>query len=603
MHSRTLVRTTSAPSLLVVPRSGGQAATQVSPQQQAHETLLRELATWRGGEDFTPADDVLWQALLHHAEHGDVALDLRECRIKVLNRAPEKVMQVFADFTALRQPPLARMRFPSGLSCLPPWIRHFQQLEVVCTPHVRGRRLDMSMLPHLKRVELEKIRWPGVRVQVPNHAVVIDHECDKDLHVAEQVTPSGECHVTLRWHNFNLATTIAGTQQKIACRHIALTTLVHWAGLDWAHATVDHMDPAALVWIQSEAQLSASVSSKAEDVYCALALRPAKAFIVGFDKWADFLEVPRERLLAHGSPVFALLHTTTHVMPVVFVLAPDKSMAIIALDPNFSQEATICTKGENLTTLFPRFHECRGSYFARNGEWADATAYVKITFIDDPARPQGSTTAKYGNVSSTFAGLPRNWHKELVREFIVTGTSEGLDMLTTQIELGVELPKDVLGAVVAGRDDAISLPWMHAAAEAGQKHVMTAWGRCLAAAFHHGLISSEDVLYALNLQRMNAKTLLSTAIASNHSGFVQCFTDVLLHLAHAKAIKPADVYKVLSLNGKADATFIDLVRSRKMVRCLQKAWDRLHKAGALSDSGYEHLQDSLKQVSWKKRLL
>jgi hypothetical protein len=63
------------------------------------------------------------------------------------------------------------------------------------------------------------------------------------------------------------------------------------------------------------------------------------------------------------------------------------------------------------------------------------------------------------------------------------------------------------------------------------------------------------------------------------------------------------VYKVLSLNGKADATFIDLVRSRKMVRCLQKAWDRLHKAGALSDGGYEHLQDSLKQVSWKKRLL
>ena len=67
MHSRSLVRTTSAPTVLVAPRPAAQTVAHELPQQQAREAVLAELANWRGDVSFTPAD-----VLARVDEHGDL---------------------------------------------------------------------------------------------------------------------------------------------------------------------------------------------------------------------------------------------------------------------------------------------------------------------------------------------------------------------------------------------------------------------------------------------------------------------------------------------------------------------------------------------------
>lgn len=602
MHPRSLVRSSSAPAILVHPGAAEQAVAHALPQQLARERLLHEMATWRASEGFAPRDDKLWCALLHHAEHGEGALDLSEHR-SARRRVPDGVMQALVAHAHSRKAPVVRLVLPGGMRRLPTWLPQFVHLQSLVLPGCRAARIDLSALAALEHLVVSDVRWPDQKLVLPHAAVVIEPDTPDQLIYSTESLPSGAAVVQMCWRRYNHATQIARTHVEIECRHIALKSLEIWAGLDWGHVPIDAMDPGSFTWIKSESQLSATVSLEIHTACHALAFRPARSHVVALAHWQDFAVEMRRRLLAKGkSCAFAMLNTTNHAMPVVFALNAAGEMIILTLDPNFTDQPVLCRPQDGIEALFVRWRECHALYFARSGRASEATLFVTITLVDDPRHPMRSTTSKQGNVSLTFAGLPATWHAELVRQLMSTGSAEGLVDLAAFIAQGGLPGHDVIKALWDGRERGYGLPWAFGLASAGHAHVMSAWGRCLLSAFEKGLISAEQIGNALSINHQR-ETLLTRAMASNHRRFLFCFADVVQRLFAAKALKSHDVYQIFSLLGDAARDFPRVIHSAKVARALKAIWRSLHKQGALSDAGYENLRHFLKSVPWRQRKL
>lgn len=601
MHSRSLVRSASAPAILVHPAAAEQAVDHASLQQLARERLLHEIAVWRASEGFGPGDDKLLCALLLHAEYGEGALDLREHR-SALRRAPDGVMQALVADAHSRKAPVVRLVLPGSMRRLPAWLNHFVHLKSLVLPGCRADRIDLSALAALEHLVVSDVRWPDQKLVLPHAAVVIELDTPERFICSTESLLSGAAVVQMCWRRYNHATQIAQTDVEIECRHIALKSLEIWAGLDWEHVPIDAMDPGSFTWIKNESQLSASVSLKIHTACRALAFRPARSHVVALACWQGFAMEMRERLLAKGKPcAFAMLNTVTHAMPVVFALNASQELIILTLDPNFTDQPVLCRPQDGIEALFVRWRECHGLYFARSGDVSEATLFVTINLVDDPRHPMRSTSSKHGEVSLTFAGLPATWHAELVRQLMSTGSAQGLDDLAAFIAQGGLPGHDVIKALWDGRDRGYGVPWAFGPASAGHAHVMSAWGQCLLTAFEKGLISAQQICNALSIGH-HWETLLSRAMASNHRRFLFCFADVVQRLFAAKALKAHDVYQIFSLLGDADRHFSKVIHSAKVARALKTIWRSLREQGALSDAGYKNLRLFLKSVDRRQRM-
>ena len=88
-------------------------------------------------ETFTTEDLALWQALEDHLRHGGEALDL-SAHGEALRRAPEELMEAFADACRLCQRRAKALHLPDGLAALPSWVEAFPWVERITAPGLAG---------------------------------------------------------------------------------------------------------------------------------------------------------------------------------------------------------------------------------------------------------------------------------------------------------------------------------------------------------------------------------------------------------------------------------------------------------------------------------
>ena len=88
-------------------------------------------------ETFTLADFALWHTLEEHVCHGGEVLDL-SAHGEALRRAPDELMEAFADACRLFQRRAKVLYLPAGLSALPSWLGAFPWVDRLMAPGLAG---------------------------------------------------------------------------------------------------------------------------------------------------------------------------------------------------------------------------------------------------------------------------------------------------------------------------------------------------------------------------------------------------------------------------------------------------------------------------------
>lgn len=594
MHSQTLRRTRSAPSL-VTHRAPVPVAT--SPRESSRLLFLQALSTWREEVTFTRRDDRLWNRLLQHIDKPTEALDLQGCR-PALSGVPAEVMRAFIDARRQQEPALLHIALPAGMPFVPDWLTHCTTVRSVELPRFKGACADLSTLPALTSVALGELGWKDLKLVLPNAQVAVNHESPYQLNETRKTASSGVCRLKLRLHNLNHATSIPGTAIEIECRHIALVTLGQWAALDWRGLPIDQQPQGALAWLHAARQLESLVSLKTAKDFTRLSRKPGDAHVVAIDRWNDFAAMQGDRLRSHGrSHAFALMTTPVHALALVFGIGSDGGCHVACLDPNFSRHVQRASVGDGLEALFVDFEGNFDRYFSMPDQNAGPSALVRVTFLSDPLRPKKACTTGPVALNLAFAGLPFTWHPSLVKECLVTGAHTAFDQLCDAIKRdGYRPSTDLMRALLSGQDGAVV--WSHKAAEFGHKAALRAWGACLLAAHNAGFLDKDELVHALSdSPGVHRDNLLAAALRASHPEVVSCVLDLLGDLFTAGALSRTDVYLICSFHHQAGGKLVDLVRSRRLARALYRGWARLAEKGALSEEQRERLKEALRPVS------
>lgn len=88
-------------------------------------------------DTFTLADFALWHALEEHVCHGGEVLDL-SAHGEALRRAPEELMEAFADACRLLRRRAKVLHLPACLSALPSWVGALPWIERLTAPGLAG---------------------------------------------------------------------------------------------------------------------------------------------------------------------------------------------------------------------------------------------------------------------------------------------------------------------------------------------------------------------------------------------------------------------------------------------------------------------------------
>ncbi len=88
-------------------------------------------------ETFVSEDLALCRALDEHIRHGGDVLDL-SAHGDALRRAPDELMEAFADACRLFQRRANVLRLPAGLAALPSWVGALPWIEHLMAPGLAG---------------------------------------------------------------------------------------------------------------------------------------------------------------------------------------------------------------------------------------------------------------------------------------------------------------------------------------------------------------------------------------------------------------------------------------------------------------------------------
>ncbi len=111
------------------------------PEATARDTWRSRFLTLQlsclDSEAFTLADFALWHTLEEHICHGGDVLDL-SAHEEALRRAPDELMEAFADACRLFRRRAKALHLPAGLPALPSWLGALPWIEHLTAPGLAG---------------------------------------------------------------------------------------------------------------------------------------------------------------------------------------------------------------------------------------------------------------------------------------------------------------------------------------------------------------------------------------------------------------------------------------------------------------------------------
>lgn len=129
----TTHRFIARPRPLHRPMTCDNASLEVTARQSWRSRFMALQLTCLDPESSTLADFALWHTLEEHICHGGEVLDL-SAHGEALCRAPEELMEAFADACRLFQRRAKLMHLPADLSVLPAWLEALPWIERLTAP-------------------------------------------------------------------------------------------------------------------------------------------------------------------------------------------------------------------------------------------------------------------------------------------------------------------------------------------------------------------------------------------------------------------------------------------------------------------------------------